>query len=168
MTATGILWLTVNLDITSNEGEYVKASEGSVGRVFILRLDDGDTIPDCIERFATDKRINTAQVILLGGIGGGKVVVGPENSANMPPKPIMLPVDEAHEVMAVGLIAADEGGKPVLHVHGALGRAGHTLIGCLRPGVATWLVGEAIVVELLGTTAIRRLDEKSGFTLLEI
>ena len=29
----------------------MKASEGHIGRVFVLRLEDGDVIPDCIVRW---------------------------------------------------------------------------------------------------------------------
>ena len=52
---------------------------------------------------------------------------------------MLLPIDGAHEVAAVGVIAPGEDGKPVLHIHGALGRSGKTTAGCLRPGVTTWL-----------------------------
>jgi predicted DNA-binding protein with PD1-like motif len=30
----------------------LKCSEGRVGKVFILRLEDGDIIPECIVKFA--------------------------------------------------------------------------------------------------------------------
>ena len=146
----------------------MRATQGRVGRVFVLRLDDGDIIPRCIEEFALDNRITAGQVLLVGGIGKGEVVVGPHNSNEMPPQPIMIPVDGAHEVVGVGLLAPDEAGKPVLHIHGAMGRSGQTLTGCLRPGVSIWLVGEVIIYEILDVKMVRRPDLKSGFTLLEI
>jgi len=146
----------------------MKASEGHIGRVFVLRLEDGDVVPDCIERFAAEKNISVGQVVLVGGIGGGKVVVGPQDSATMPPEPVLLPVKGAHEVVGVGVIAPDKEGKPVLHIHASLGRAGKTLTGCLRPGVTTWLVGEAIIYEILGAKAARLPDPKSGFDLMDM
>jgi predicted DNA-binding protein with PD1-like motif len=146
----------------------LKASEGKIGRVFVLRLEDGDMVPEGIERFAAEKGIKAGQVILIGGIGGGQVVVGPRNSDEMPPDPMLLPVDGAHEVVGVGIIAPDKDGKPVLHIHASLGRAGRTLTGCLRPGVKTWLVGEAIIYEITGTKAKRLNDPKSGFDLMEV
>jgi len=146
----------------------MKACEGRMGRVFMLRLDDGDVVPACIERFAEENNIRTGQVVLVGGVGGGEVVAGPRDSVTMPPEPMLIPVDGAHEVVGVGVIAPGQDGKPVLHIHGALGRAGHAVAGCLRPGVVTWLVGEAIIYELTGIKATRRLDTKSGFELLEI
>jgi len=146
----------------------MKASEGKVGRVFILRLEDGDRIPAVIERFAAAKKIPVAQVILTGGIGGGEVVVGPRRTDEMPPEPMLIPVDGAHETVGVGLIAPDKNGKPKLHIHASLGRAGKATTGCLRPGVTTWLVAEAVIIEILGTSAVRLPDKKAKFELLQV
>jgi predicted DNA-binding protein with PD1-like motif len=146
----------------------MRASEGEIGRVFVIRLEDGDVVPGCIERFAEEKGVSVGQVILVGGIGGGEVVVGPRRSEERPPEPMLLPVDGAHEVVGVGVIAPGEDGKPILHIHAALGRAGHTMGGCLRHGVTTWLVGEVILYEITGADAARVKDEESGFVLLEV
>jgi predicted DNA-binding protein with PD1-like motif len=146
----------------------MKATEGKIGRVFILRLEDGDMLPMCIEKFAWDNNISVGQVIMVGGIGGGQVVVGPRNSDEMPPEAMLLPLDGAHEVVSAGSIFPDENGNPAVHMHAALGRAGKTTTGCLRPGVNTWLVGEVFIYEILGTTAVRAMDKKSGFELLDV
>ncbi len=142
------------------------ASEGRLGRVFVIRLEDGDIVPECIERFAAEKGVTTGHVILVGGIGGGQVVVGPRKSDERPVEPMLLPVDGAHEVAGVGVLAPGEDGQPVLHIHAALGRSGSTLTGCLRPGVSTWVVGEAILYEILDAKAARIMDPKTGFALL--
>ena len=146
----------------------MKAMVGKIGRVFILRLEDGDAIPGCIEQFAREMDIAIGQAVIVGGIGAGQVVTGPRYSNEMPPDPVLLPVDGAHEVLAAGIIAPDEKGNPVLHVHGALGRSGSTITGCLRPGVTTWLVGEVVLYEILGIEAKRVKDERSGFALLKV
>lgn len=146
----------------------MKACEGNLGRVFVIRLEDGDVVPGCIERFAQEKGISVGHVILLGGIGGGEIVVGPRHSEESPPQPMLLPVDGAHEVVGVGILAPGEDGKPVLHIHAALGRSGQTMTGCLRPGVTTWLVGEAILYEITGVDATRIRDKESGLALLEV
>ena len=146
----------------------MKASEGKIGRVFVVRLENDDVVPACIERFAAEKSIKVGHVILIGGVSCGEVVVGPRNSEEMPPQPMRLPVDGAHEVVGVGIIAPDKDGKPVLHIHASLGRAGQTLTGCLRPGVTTWLVGEAIIYEITGANVARLPDKESGFNLLEM
>jgi len=146
----------------------MKASEGKIGRVFVVRLEDGDVVPTCLERFAEEKGISVGHVILIGGIGDGEVVVGPRDSNEMPPQPILLPIDSAHEVVGVGIIAPGEDGKPILHIHAALGRSSQTITGCLRPGVTTWLVGEAIIYEITSAKVARRPDKESGFNLLEV
>jgi len=145
----------------------MKACEGRIGRVFVIRLDDGDVVPECIERFAEENGVSVGQAILVGGLGGGDVVVGPRRSEERPPEPMLLPVDGAHEVAGVGVLAPGEDGKPTLHIHAALGRAGQTMTGCLRHGVTTWLVGEVILYEILGTDMARIQDKQSGFELLE-
>jgi predicted DNA-binding protein with PD1-like motif len=146
----------------------MKAAEGKPGRVFVLRLEDGDVLPDCIEHFAAEKGISAGYVVVVGGVGEGEVVVGPRRSSQMPPEPMLLPIDGAHELAGVGIIAPDKDGKPVLHIHASLGRSGKTTTGCLRPGVKTWLIGEAILYEVLETDIVRIKDTRSGFDLLEI
>jgi predicted DNA-binding protein with PD1-like motif len=145
----------------------MKACEGRIGRVFVIRLEDGDVVPECIERFAEENGVSVGQAILVGGIGGGDVVVGPRCSEGMPPEPMLLPIDGAHEVVGVGVLAPGEDGKPSLHIHAALGRVGRTMTGCLRHGVTTWLVGEVILYEILGADMLRVKDKQSGFELLE-
>jgi predicted DNA-binding protein with PD1-like motif len=145
----------------------MKATQGRLGRVFVIRLEDGDKVPDCIERFAEDNGVSVGHVILVGGIGDGEVVVGPRRSEERPPEPMLLPLDGAHEVAGVGVLAPGEDGRPVLHIHAALGRSGKTTTGCLRPGVGTWLVAEAILYEILDTQVARVMDGESGFQLLE-
>ena len=146
----------------------MKSCEGQLGRVFMIRLEDGDVLPGCIEDFAEENGVSVGHVILVGGIGDGEVVVGPRRSNESPPQPMLLPIDGAHEVVGIGVLAPGEDGKPILHIHAALGRSGKTMSGCLRPGVTTWLVGEAILYEILGVDAVRIKDEQSGFVLLDV
>jgi uncharacterized protein len=145
----------------------MKSCEGRLGRAFVIRLEHGDRLPDCIESFAEQKGISVGSVILVGGIGGGQVVVGPRRTDERPPEPMLLPVDGAHEVAGLGVIAPDEEGRPRLHIHAALGRSGQTITGCLRPGVSTWVVGEVIIHEIVGARASRVKDGETGFSLLE-
>lgn len=145
----------------------MKVVEGRIGRVFVIRLEDGDIVPGCLERFAAGQGVEVGQAVLVGGIGGGEIVVGPRDSEAMPPEPMFLPIDGAHEVLGVGVLAPNEDGKPVLHIHGALGRSDKTMTGCLRSGVKIWLVGECILYEILGAAAKRVKDTASGFALLE-
>ena len=144
----------------------MKYSEGKIGRVFVIRLEDGDEMPSCIERFAGEHKISVGQAILVGGIGSGEIVSGPRKNRELPIDPMLIPVDGVHEVVGVGVLAPDKNGKPSLHIHAALGRAGKTTTGCLRLGVKTWLVGEVILYEILGADVARLPDKASGFELL--
>jgi len=147
----------------------MKAIEGKLGRVFVLRLGHDDPLPKCIEDFAAEKQIRLAQVVFVGGIYKGNMVTGPRISSEPRPDPIVLPVHEAHDAFATGIIAPAENGKPALHMHGALGRAGQTIAGCFQTGVTVWLVGEAVVYEILSSSNVARVvDRTAKLTLFEI
>jgi predicted DNA-binding protein with PD1-like motif len=135
--------------------------------VIVIRLEDGDRVPECIERFAAENGVAVGHVILVGGIRSGQVVVGPRDSEAMPPDPMVLPVDGTHEILGVGVLAPDGEGKPILHMHAALGRSGTTLSGCVRMGVETWVMCEAILYEIVEADAVRRVDPATGFTMLQ-
>lgn len=143
----------------------MRVAEGTVGRVFVLRLEDGDRIPDCIEQLAAEKRIEGGFCALLGGIGSGTVVVGPKNPGG-PVEPILQRISEVHEAAAIGTIFPAEDGTPRLHMHAALGRDDEARTGCVRTGLYVWTVCEAIVIEILGTGLMRKKDPKSGLELL--
>jgi len=144
----------------------VKYSEGKIGRVFVIRLEDGDTMPEAIESFAQEKNVRRGMCILIGGIKGGKIVVGPENNQSIPIIPIILGVEGVHEICAVGTIFPDGDAKPRLHMHAALGREGKTISGCIRPGIEVWKLGEIILLEIIDNNA-RREDTVAGFQVLE-
>ena len=144
----------------------MKVTEGRIGRVFVIRLEDGDVIPKCVEHFARDREVLHGHVVMVGGIDKGQIIVGPKDSDERPPDPMSLPLDGAHEVVGVGVLAPSENGYPTLHIHAALGRSGHTVTGCLRNGVTTWLVGEVILYEILDARANRVMDEHNGLPLL--
>ena len=147
----------------------MKYSEGTIGRVFVLRLEDGDHLPDTIETFAGAKNIRSGMCIFVGGINdGGKIVVGPEDGTKMPPVPMLFDLVGVHEVAAVGTIFSDADENPVLHMHAAMGRSGKTSTGCIRPGVDVWQIGEVIILEITDVNATRLKDPKTGFNLLEI
>ena len=146
----------------------MKASEGKLGRIFVFRLEDGDVIPECIERFAEEKGVMAGYVNLLGGIGGGQIVAGPTHSEQIPSEPILIPIKDAYEMLGVGVLAPNKEGKPVLHLHAALGRKKQTITGDPRYGITLRLVGEVILHEITGVSMARIKNEKSGLALLEM
>jgi uncharacterized protein len=143
-------------------------AEGSVGRVFTIRLEDGDRLPESLENFAAEHGVKCATVILLGGAGdGSRLVVGPEPDRGAGIVPMIHVIAGNQEIAALGTLFPDESGNPVLHMHGALGREGNATVGCTRAGVKVWLVGEAVIIEIVGTGGVRREDPESGFKLLQ-
>ncbi|MGE4539506.1 MAG: PPC domain-containing DNA-binding protein [Desulfovibrio sp.] len=142
-------------------------SEGHIGRVFVLRLGDGDRIPDAIEAFAAEREVTSAVVLALGGLEKGKLVVGPQDGTVMPPTTMFAAISRVHEAAAVGtLFPSAIGGKPMLHMHGVLGRGEETRAGCVRPGLEVWKIFEVVVIEILGTDLARSKDPETGFSLL--
>ena len=143
-------------------------TEGKIGRIFLLRLHDGDQLPKVIESFAEKKKIAHALCFILGGVkDGGKVVVGPSKET-LPPNPMVRFLDGVHEICGFGTLIIDERGKPNLHMHASFGRGGQTLAGCIRLGVDIWQTGEIVLIEIAEVTALRMKDRKTGFDLLEI
>lgn len=146
----------------------MKYSEALLGRIFILRLEHGDKIPDIIEEFAAELKIKSAVVHFLGGADtGGKVVVGPEDGKASKPRPMVTQLSGTSEAIGMGTLFINEAGIPKLHLHAAFGRGRETITGCTREGVVVWHIGEAVICELLDTNAARRIDPGTGFELLE-
>ncbi len=143
-------------------------AEGKLGRIFTLRLEEGDRLPETIEDFAQAHNISSAMAIYIGGADdGSRLVVGPEPNRGDAVIPMVHTLQGIQEVLAVGAIFPDESGKPVLHMHAATGREGNATVGCSRAGVKVWLVGEVIILEILGTGGARKVDAHTGFHLLQ-
>ena len=51
-------------------------------------------------------------------------------------------------------------------MHDACGRTSSTITGCVRMGVKVWQVLEVVLFELVETSAVRKLEPKLGFKLL--
>lgn len=144
----------------------MQASQGSLGRVFVLRLEDGDRIPDVIEAYAAEQGLRAAVCVLLGGLGGGKLVVGPEDGAAASITPMLAQLTAVHEVAALGTLFVNAAGQPKLHMHCAAGRGDHALAGCVRQGVEVWKIAEAVLLELVDVAMSRKVDPAFGFEVL--
>lgn len=145
----------------------MKYSQGKTGRVFVVRLEDGEILHSTLESFAADRRIDAALVGVVGAADeGSTLVVGPKDGRDMPPIPMERKLEGACEMEGVGTIFPNEDGRPVLHMHIACGREGTTVTGCVRRGVKIWKVAEVVIIELLGVNARREMDARTGFELL--
>jgi predicted DNA-binding protein with PD1-like motif len=145
----------------------MKYSLATQGRVFVLRLEDGDVVHEVIEAFAMEQGVGAASMIILGGADTGSILTtGPLQDRATPIVAQTKVLESVHEVTGTGTLFPDESGTPVLHLHMALGRGGATLTGCVRNGVRVWHIMEVVLYELLGSSAVRRNDPVTGFDLL--
>jgi predicted DNA-binding protein with PD1-like motif len=143
--------------------------EGRIGRIFVVRLEEGERLPETIESFARDQGLREAMVIYVGGAqDGSRLVVGPEAGRGEAIVPMIHTLAGIQEVLGVGTLFPNEAGEPVLHLHAATGREGGATVGCSRAGVEVWLVGEVIILEVVGTAAVRQKDPQTGFQLLNL
>jgi predicted DNA-binding protein with PD1-like motif len=127
------------------------STEGRLGRIFVLRLHDGDRLPDVIESFAAERNVSTALCFFLGGAKEeSRVVVGPKEGYVFPPVPMVTLLKGVHEACGLGTIFVE------------------TVTGCVRLGVDVWQIGEVILFELTGVSARRAKNAETGFELLEV
>lgn len=134
-------------------------TEGQIGRVFVVRIDDGEDMLQSLRQFIIDKNIQAGSIQFLGALMNGRMVTGPEEPV-IPPVPHFVMFEGGWEVFGVGTFYPGEGG-PHIHYHASVGRSGHALTGCLREKALTYLIVEAIVIEFTGLTARRVFDEKT-------
>jgi predicted DNA-binding protein with PD1-like motif len=146
----------------------MKYSEAKPGRIFVIRLEDGDIVHEAIESFAKEHAIKAATLLILGGADkGSRLVVGPEDGRAVPIVPMGLTLENVHEVAGIGTLFPDDEGNSVLHMHMACGRDDDTVTGCVRTGVKVWHIMEAVLFELVDNTGVRRFDKITGFKLLQ-
>src|SRR5664279_3294271 len=96
----------------------MKYSEAKPGRIFVIRLEDGEILHECVEAFAEKKKIKAAALLVLGSADkNSRLVVGPDKSRAKKINPMELTLEDAHEISGVGTIFPNFKGKPVLHMH---------------------------------------------------
>ena len=147
----------------------MKYSQAKIGRVFVLRLEDGDVLHDEIERFCREQSVRAAALVVIGGADkGSQLVVGPESGDRSPIVTMVETLDAVHEVAGAGTVFWDtEEDAPATHIHVAAGRGATTRTGCVRQGVRVWQTMEIVLWELVDSTATRVLDARLGFKLLK-
>ncbi|MFY9801031.1 MAG: PPC domain-containing DNA-binding protein [Methanoregula sp.] len=134
-------------------------TEGQLGRVFVVRIDNGEDMLVSLRQFIDDKAIRAGSILFLGALMNGRMVTGPEEPV-IPPVPHFVMFEGGWEVFGVGTIYPGEGG-PHIHYHASVGRSGHALTGCIREKAITYLIIEAVILEFTGLTARREFDKKT-------
>ena len=141
---------------------------GRVGKIVVIRLNDGDPMYASIEAAAAKERITSAAVWLVGGIKNAGVVVGPKKEDVFPLEVMEKHFADGREIAAMGTIFTNAKGEPKLHMHAAIGKGDEVVAGCPRKGADCWLVDEVIIMEINGLSARRVVEPKCGLELLSI
>ena len=144
----------------------MKYQVGMVGRVVVAKFEDREDVLGNLSAIVKKEGINAAAFYLVGGMREGKIVVGPEKD-EVPPTPVWKNLGESHEVVGFGTIFY-QGNEPKAHFHGAFGKKDMVKVGCLRENSSTFLVLEAVIIELNGINAVREFDPALGLTLLKL
>jgi predicted DNA-binding protein with PD1-like motif len=139
---------------------------GKTGRVVVARFEDREDVLANLTAIAKKEEIRCAVFYLVGGMREGRIVVGPETE-ELPPRPVWKELKESHEIVGIGTIFW-QGDEPKVHFHGAFGKKDMVKVGCLREASETFLVLEAIVMEIEGVDARREPDPVSGMVLLKV
>ena len=138
-------------------------TQGQLGRIFVVRIDDGEDMLASMSQFIHNKDIQAGSITFLGALMNGRMVTGPEEPV-IPPVPHFVMFEGGWEVFGVGTIYPGEGG-PHVHYHASVGRSGHALTGCLREKATTYLIIEAVIMEFTGLRARREFDKKTQIHL---
>jgi predicted DNA-binding protein with PD1-like motif len=144
----------------------MKYQVGKPGRIIVIKFDDRDDILGNLVEIAKKENIRAGVFSVVGGMREGRIVVGPEKD-EMPPKPVWKELGESHEVIGIGTIFWHED-EPKVHFHGTFGKKDMVKMGCLREKSETFLVLEAVIIEIEGINAVRELDPVSGMALLKL
>lgn len=148
----------------------MRSAELRDGRVFVLRLEEGEVLHESVEAFCRDNCILNATVTAVGGVDAGSVYVsGPEYPIGDRIEPILCTLDAPCELTGTGTVFPDEDGNPIMHMHGSMGREGISHTGCFRVKMVVWLVMEVVIREMVGTGLVRKVsDNRIDAKLLEV
>ena len=144
----------------------MKYQTGSIGRAVVARFEDGEDFLQSLSELARKEDIRSAVFFLVGGAKEGDIVVGPKGD-EMPPEPVWGEIKGNSEMLGTGTIFWDDEG-PKAHLHMAAGRGESVKVGCLRQKSRTFLVLEAVILEISGVDAKRQKDPASGLSLLRL
>jgi predicted DNA-binding protein with PD1-like motif len=144
----------------------MKYQTGKPGRIIVARFEDHEDVIENLVSIAKKEAVRAGVFFLVGGMREGRIVVGPETD-EFPPKPVWKTLGQSHEVLGNGTIFW-QNDEPKIHFHGAFGKKDMVKVGCLREQSETFLVLEAVIIEMGGITAVREFDPVSGLTLLKL
>ena len=145
-------------------------AQARYGRIFVIRLENGDVIHKQIEALAAKEQVERGMLFILGGADkGSRIASGPENGDDVRrDMPVISQIfDAVHESVGLGTLFPCGPNHPILHLHMAFGRGDQAAVGCTRNGVVTWRYMEAVLIELTDNQSCRVEDPETGFYMLK-
>ncbi len=140
--------------------------KGQTGRVFIVKFEDKENPLQEITELAKKENIRSAIFWLIGGLKGGRFVVGPKTD-ELPPEPIWREISDNNEILGIGTIFWHKD-EPKIHIHGVYTREYNVKMGFLREKAEVFLILEAVIMEIIDVNVTRELDERSKMVLLKV
>ncbi|MDP2929602.1 MAG: DUF296 domain-containing protein [Candidatus Omnitrophota bacterium] len=144
----------------------MRYTQGRIGRIFILKFDDGDIMLEKLGAFAKKEKLKAAVMVFIGALKKGDLVTGPRKPV-IPPVPNTVNFKDAWESLGIATIFTNAKGAQI-HIHSAMGKSLKTLTGCVRGKSEVFLVIEAVVFELKDVKATKEIDVRTGLNLLKI
>ena len=95
-------------------------TKGSLGRIFLLKFEDGDILLDKLSGFVKKEKLKAAAMVFIGALKEGDLVTGPKKPV-IPPCPNKVYFKDGWEVMGVGTIFTNKIG-PQIHIHTSMGK----------------------------------------------
>ena len=133
--------------------------KGSIGRVFVVRIDHGEDLLIELSSLALKENITSAFFTVLGGLEKADLVIGPKESV-VPPVEIWSAFEEGHQIVGAGNIFR-ENGTPRIHLHGVAGNTKEITMGCIRKTARVYMYLDVFIIEM-DIPARRVFDKKLG------
>lgn len=140
-------------------------TQGTMGRIFVVRIDHGDNVLDSIQELAKKEQIRAAYFMMIGAVGSSKLVTGPKEKC-IPPDVEWTEFSDARELVGAGNIAWMDN-EPKIHLHAAIGGTAGVIMGCVRDNTEAFMVVEVVIFEIDGVDIVRKFNETVGFNQMK-
>jgi predicted DNA-binding protein with PD1-like motif len=135
----------------------------SDGPRWMLRLAEGERLPDAFVELARTHRIRAAAVPMgIGQLREARVAFW--NGSEYVPRDLTTPV----ELVSLSGSIAEAEGEPSVHLHATLGLADHSAVAGHVISATVGLLVESLVVGFPGRTFSRPFDESLGLRRLDL
>jgi predicted DNA-binding protein with PD1-like motif len=149
----------------------MKHAAGNIDRMHVLRLEPGEDVLGCIQKYCEEEKLTDG--VVVSGIGSldGCTFFDP---MEIPGKPgcygYVTPIDLPSPIELIGLsgiICRGDDGEPVPHIHAAFAdEKGNEYGGHLKDGNKVLVTVELVIAEIKGVAMTRVLDPSKGVPVL--